>query len=348
MAGAVLCRSRLERSRTGTRHAVHIAITAHARPAGCSHRARRAPLSRQARGTARGGPFDSAGSGAARGPLEALRDAVVHDGGELFERWRPRIRRRSFAPSALNLAHYVALRRHELRDLQLALMPWGLSSLGRCEARVLENLDAVIATAAALASPGEPSASTVRARRSSSADTSCSGFTPRRRSARAPAGRDVRIMVTLPTDAATSYPLVQDLVARGMDVARINCAHDDADAWAAMADHVRRAGTESGRRVPDLHGHQRSALPDRRRSVIAADPPRLHVGDRLLTAATSASPRSDVARMVRVLDPRGGRAGAARSRRLDRRRQARRGRRAQRSTVARCCASRTRARRASV
>ena len=54
-------------------------------------------------------------------------------------------------------------------------------------------------------------------------------------------------MVTLPSDAATDYELVRGLVARGMDVARINCAHDDDDAWAAMVANVRRAGAESGR-----------------------------------------------------------------------------------------------------
>ena len=33
------------------------------------------------------------------------------------------------------------------------LMPWGLSSLGRCEARVLPTLEAVAAALAALADP---------------------------------------------------------------------------------------------------------------------------------------------------------------------------------------------------
>jgi pyruvate kinase len=86
--------------------------------------------------------------------LEALRADVLEDGDETFERWRPLIERPSFLPSARNLARYIALRRHELRELQLELMPWGLSSLGRCEARVLENLDAVISTSTHLDVPG--------------------------------------------------------------------------------------------------------------------------------------------------------------------------------------------------
>jgi dienelactone hydrolase len=48
------------------------------------------------------------------------------------------------------MATYLALRRRDLRSLQLALMPLGLSSLGRCEPRVLENLDAVLQALAAI------------------------------------------------------------------------------------------------------------------------------------------------------------------------------------------------------
>ncbi len=85
--------------------------------------------------------------------LQRLRAEVVADAGEIYAAWRPLIKRQRFAPSALNLARYVALRRHELRELQLELMPWGLSSLGRCEARVIENLDAVIAALDRITAP---------------------------------------------------------------------------------------------------------------------------------------------------------------------------------------------------
>ena len=80
------------------------------------------------------------------GELLALRDQVEREGRELVETWRPALHRRAFLPSALNLAHYIALRRRDLRGLQEALMPLGLSSLGRCEGRVMPNLDAVIAS----------------------------------------------------------------------------------------------------------------------------------------------------------------------------------------------------------
>ena len=56
-------------------------------------------------------------------------------------------------------------------------------------------------------------------------------------------------MVTLPSQAAHDDRLVAALVAAGMDIARINCAHDDAAAWVAMAGRVRAHAQRAGRPV---------------------------------------------------------------------------------------------------
>ena len=63
----------------------------------------------------------------------------------------------------------------------------------------------------------------------------------------APASRKVRIMVTVATEAAHNYTLVQELVRSGMDCMRINCAHDEARDWRAMIGFLRRASRELGR-----------------------------------------------------------------------------------------------------
>ena len=55
-------------------------------------------------------------------------------------------------------------------------------------------------------------------------------------------------MVTMPTEAATNYALVRELVEAGMDCARINCAHEGPTEWTRMIAHVRRAERASGRR----------------------------------------------------------------------------------------------------
>jgi hypothetical protein len=108
--------------------------------------------------------------------LAELRDAIGEEANETLADWRPSIRRASYLPSALNLAHYLALRRRDLRGLQLGLMPLGLSSLGGCEARVAENLDAVISALAAigeLESPEEPDVASFFRGRGGSHGMSC-------------------------------------------------------------------------------------------------------------------------------------------------------------------------------
>src|SRR5262245_55732669 len=49
-----------------------------------------------------------------------------------------------YQSSARNLLHYLALRQHDVRELQHELTMAGVSSLGRSEAHVLASLTAVI------------------------------------------------------------------------------------------------------------------------------------------------------------------------------------------------------------
>jgi pyruvate kinase len=149
--------------------------------------------------------------------------------------------------SALNLLHYLALRRCDIRQVQEELAALGLSSLGRSEAHVMATLTAVIQLLQLLmhTATDVPAQSTLTV-----------GF-PQARALREDhtvallgptlAHRRVRIMVTMPSEAANNYALVRDLLASGMDCMRINCAHDDANAWARMIAHLRRAEGEVGR-----------------------------------------------------------------------------------------------------
>jgi pyruvate kinase len=207
--------------------------------------------------------------------LVELREAVATEGLELFEAWRPALERRAFLPSAMNLAHYVALRRRDLRALQEALMPLGLSSLGRCEGHVLANVDAVIASLALIAADGGADAydypragAFYRGNRFLRRHTDAVFGPP-------PEGREVRLMVTLPP-AAREYGFVRELVERGADVVRINCAHDGPDDWTAMIRNARRAAEETGRTcrvLVDLEGprsrtgHVVGKLPEARVAV---------------------------------------------------------------------------------
>jgi pyruvate kinase len=153
--------------------------------------------------------------------------------------------------SARNLAHYLAMRSIDARALQERLSRLGLSSLGRAETHVMANLDKVLGLLHVLTGrhwdnhdPDEPTGfGSGRERLERHSARLFGSPSPHRR---------VRIMVTLPSEAAHDAALVGALVHAGMDVARINCAHDDAPAWAAMASHVRRAGGTSGRAVQVL------------------------------------------------------------------------------------------------
>jgi pyruvate kinase len=145
--------------------------------------------------------------------------------------------------SARNLLHYLSLRSHDLRHVQPLLAAQGLSSLGRTESHVRNGLETVLRVLHLLeggswhplinSAPLSKEAGDVLL-----ADHTDALLGP------APAGRTVRIMVTMPGEAGSDYLLVRDLVAAGMDCMRINCAHDDAATWERMITHLTRANHE--------------------------------------------------------------------------------------------------------
>jgi pyruvate kinase len=147
--------------------------------------------------------------------------------------------------SAENLLHYLALRQVDLRDLQESLSTLGLSSLGRAEAHALHTLEAVLFALHKLA--GKPPAFAAQSPLSYEAGNRLLEAHTRQLFGMAAGKRDVRIMVTMPSEAADNPDLVRNLLASGMDVMRINCAHDDANAWARMIGHLREAQRELGR-----------------------------------------------------------------------------------------------------
>lgn len=178
--------------------------------------------------------------------LQHLRQAVVVGGQAIFEQWRSRIERQAFRKSCLNLAYYLTLRRYDLRALQTALMPWGLSSLGRLESRVLPNLDAAISTLGSLCHADPSSLPSRPPIEKFFEGEQLLQLNTEDVFNKTQATRRVRIMVTLPTESASRYEFVRDLVQRGMDCARINCSHDNTEIWKAAIDNVRLAEAETG------------------------------------------------------------------------------------------------------
>ncbi len=155
----------------------------------------------------------------------------------------------AYTESARNLVHYLALRRRDIRELQTRLAELGLSSLGRAEAHVLQNVEGVLRLVRAYAGMPPPAplphppATMHEGRALLDQHTRDLLGAP-------PAGRRVRIMVTFSTEAAYDRALVRSLLDAGMDCARINCAHDDPDVWARMIENLRIAEQDAGWSCP--------------------------------------------------------------------------------------------------
>jgi pyruvate kinase len=150
-----------------------------------------------------------------------------------------------FHTSARNLIAYLALRHVDIRELQEKLALLGLSSLGRAEKNVIASIRTVQKALCKMSTGQdydllEEHRSFERCKHMVDAhiDHILGGRTD---------GRDVRIMVTLPPEAADDYQLVHDLIMSGMDVARINCAHDTESIWLHMIENINRAKQETGR-----------------------------------------------------------------------------------------------------
>ncbi len=173
----------------------------------------------------------------------ALRDAMIAAESARatdIASTRPRHRQ-----SAANLVHYVELRRHDVRSLQSSLASIGLSSLGRSEANILATIEEVLSVLARL-NGHAPTARTAGVALTKGHEFFAEN--DKRLLGELTATRSTRIMVTLPTEAANDPDLVARITDSGMDIARVNCAHDGPNEWARMIDHVRATTRANGQR----------------------------------------------------------------------------------------------------
>lgn len=185
-----------------------------------------------------------------------------------------------FRESARNLVHYMALRNMDVRKLQHALADLGLSSLGRVEAHTLASVQAVTRVLRLMLRDLSQQAGNPQGAYESTqsrplapsplellevlppALTFNEGDRQLQRNTEdllgpRPSRRKTHIMVTLPSTAAEDKGLVLKLLEAGMNVARINCAHDDPSVWEPIVAHVRRCSIQLGlhcRILMDLGG----------------------------------------------------------------------------------------------
>lgn len=149
--------------------------------------------------------------------------------------------------SARNLLHYLAIRSHDLRSLQKDLSVLAISSNGHAESYALSSLQKIKYLLSALA--GTPLEIT---------DNNCLSYdesaTQLKNNTTALLGRasfngETKIMVTLPTEAADDYNMVLHFIKKGMQIARINTAHDTPELWEQMILNIRKAADATGKDV---------------------------------------------------------------------------------------------------
>ncbi|MGA7712625.1 MAG: pyruvate kinase [Rhizomicrobium sp.] len=217
----------------------------------------------------------------------ALRAEIATGGTSLYRSWRRHIDRSIFAASTLNFAHYLVMRRIDLRRLQRRLMVLGLSSLGRSEGHVLTTLDTIIWALARLSGSQQrtlPSERQFFRGERKLRDNTIELFGPPRE------GRVGRIMVTLGREAADDPGYVSKLASQGADVVRINCGHDDSAMWKRMIDNTHAAARIRPLRVLMDIGGPKVRM---KQVVTPLDRRRLLVGDKLLLCRKVDASRAD-------------------------------------------------------
>ncbi|HBG88247.1 MAG TPA: hypothetical protein DEG09_13120 [Marinilabiliaceae bacterium] len=151
----------------------------------------------------------------------------------------------NYRESASNLLHYLAFRSFDIGELQQRLRYLGLPDLANIEGHVMTSLRTIWSIINKLLDnkgimPGKSGISIKRSEellRINTENLFGEDYSKRK----------TRIMVTMPTEAAEDYLLVNNLLKEGMDCARINCAHDDEKVWTAMIENVKMAGESMNR-----------------------------------------------------------------------------------------------------
>jgi len=151
---------------------------------------------------------------------------------------------------ARNFVHYLALRSFDLREIQQALSELGISSLAHAEGYTLYN---VLRVEHLLHLVDGGRDTFLERHQDRNPPFSYDGYlaafreqTWRLFGGKADDKSHTRLMVTLPSEAASDYELVLHLAEAGMNVARINTSHDDPESWAKMVGHIHKAQEATG------------------------------------------------------------------------------------------------------
>jgi pyruvate kinase len=142
--------------------------------------------------------------------------------------------------AARNLLHYIVLRNEDIRGLQYLLHINGLSSLASSESHIQSQLQAILQRLGQHYADNQLSKCTFDYNQQQIVEKSHAMFGEKK-------DTDIPfIMVTFDVSFAGNYSLIKNLLLNGMNVARINCAHDDEATWSRMIHHLKRACRHTG------------------------------------------------------------------------------------------------------
>lgn len=169
--------------------------------------------------------------------INKIYDNTINLARQAQDNLRCKIRDKENKCSYDNLLCYLALREHDLADLQLRLTEHGLSSLEMLETNVLVSIEQVLKhfkirpenTTSGLCKIKSQDGSSILAKRSEILFGKSNN------------SRRTHIMITLDSSDIFRYELIEQLLENGLEIVRINCAHNTKTEWRLLIESIRDA-----------------------------------------------------------------------------------------------------------
>lgn len=178
--------------------------------------------------------------------IEEIRASIIHN-RELFQTETFPIHK-NYLYAAKNLIDYLSLRTFDFRVKQGNLSYLGLSSFANAERYVLTNIDNILYHLKTI--QGQSVQEFLCPEKSIWNFFTTLELLKKNTTRLFGEGNNqisTRIMVTLPSDSAGNVKYMTDLLVSGMEIARINCSHDNPKIWKSMINAIHKAEKLSGK-----------------------------------------------------------------------------------------------------
>jgi pyruvate kinase len=193
-----------------------------------------------------------------------------------------------------NLVDYLSLRTFDFRVKQGNLSFLGLSSFSNAERYVLTNIDNILYHLKTI--EGQSVKELISPKKSTwNFFTTLDLLSKNTNRLFGESNNKIstRIMVTLPSEAAGDVKYISDLLASGMEIARINCSHDNQITWKSMIDAIHLAEKQTGKHCniymdlpgPKIRSEQIHIIKKKNKKKGDLI---LHIGDRIKLYSTEA------------------------------------------------------------